>query len=85
MTRDIAAAASVSAFFFMSCEPMLSVMVAALLRSATIASADEVTASMKNPGAVTVTVSAKRVIDRPTLASMTRSPAATSTFSVLVS
>ncbi len=40
---------------------------------------------MKNPGAVTVTVSAKRVIDRPTLASMTRAPAATSTFSVLVS
>ena len=78
MTRDIAAAASLSPLFLISCAPMLSVMTLAFLRSTSCASAVEVTAS-RGASAVTVTVSANLAIVKPTLASMgVRLPAGTS-------
>ena len=59
-------------------------MTAADLRSTICASADEVTAP-RNASAVTVTVSANRLICSPMLASITRAPAGTSTLTVRVS
>ena len=79
----MAAAASESAFFFISCEPRLSLITAELFRSESCASAEDVDESMA--AAVTWTVSAKRDIVSPTFASMARDPGGTSTLMARVS